>query len=387
MENKRLLCITNIPSPYRLHELEHLSRELQVHHITLDVRFMDVTEPGRHWKFESEKWSFVHKVESGLRVYIRDIPFLFNLGLLFDVWRRPPQWLLLGGSWQIPTVLFLSLLALLRRKIAKVLFWNESTPDDHHTLSDGVGLAFKRWAFSRYTGFVTPGQKAAQYVRSLVGDKPPLLYLSNVVSERLYRDRVRELRDQESALRLHYGLDENEVVFLWPARLVPVKGILNFLSAISDLDTGGYTILLAGEGPERGKIEAWQRETGFAHLRFLGHCNEATMLELYALSDVLLLPSLSETFGFVVVEGLWAGLPALVSNRVGAGPEAVELGRNGWVVDPAQPAQMQAAFTQAVKMGRNGLRQMGQASLSIAEERFQTDRAVQRFVDQLLSLG
>lgn len=386
MKNQRLLCITNIPSPYRLHELEQLGRELQAHNITLDVRFMDVTEPGRHWEFESEKWSFVHKIESGLRVYVRGVPLLFNPGLLFDVWHCPPQWLLLGGSWQIPTILFLSLLAPLRRKIAHVLFWSESTPADYHALSGGAGLALKRWAFSRYTGFVTPGQKAAQYVRSLVGDNPPLLYLSNVVSERLYRDRVHELRDEEGMLRLHYGLDKNEVVFFWPARLVAVKGILNFLSAIGDLDTKGYTILLAGEGPEKSRIEAWQRETRFAHLRLLGHCAEATMLELYALSDALLLPSLSEPYGFVVVEGLWAALPALVSDKVGAWPEAIESGRNGWVIDATQPAQMQAAFKQAVAKGRNGLRQMGKASFTIAEERFQTDRAVRRFVDQLLSL-
>jgi len=281
----------------------------------------------------------------------------------------------------------LSLLVPLRSQTTRLLLWSESTLDCWQVLSHGVGWAFKGWAFGRYNGFVVPGQKAAQYVRSLAPDKIPILHLPNVVDERLYRDRVHELRADERALRLRYGLDESEVVFLWPARLVPVKGILNFLSAIADLDTGFYTILLAGEGPQRAEIEAWQAEAGFDHLRLLGHCDETAMLELYALADGLLLPSLSEPFGFVVVEGLWAGLPALVSDRVGAWPETIEPEGNGWVVDPAQPQQMRAAFAQAVALGREGLRQMGQASLAVAQERFQTGPAVQWFVDQLLSLG
>lgn len=387
LSNARLLCITNIPSPYRLHELEHLGRELQARNITLDVRFMDVTEPGRYWPFESEKWSFAHRVEPGLRLYARGIPLLFNPGLVADVWRCPPRWLLLGGPWQIPTILLLSFLVPLRSQTTQMLFWSESTPDCQHVLSHGVGLAFKRWAFRRYTGFVVPGQKAAQYVRSLTSEVTPILHLPNVVDERLYRDRVCELRAGERALRLRYGLGEDEVAWLWPARLAPVKGILNFLSAIADLDTGPYTILLAGEGPQRTEIEVLQAETGFDHLQLLGHCDEAAMLELYALADGLLLPSLSEPFGFVVVEGLWASLPALVSDRVGAWPETVEAGRNGWVVDPAQPQQMRTAFAQAVALQRQGLRQMGLASLAIAQERFQTGPAVRCFVDQLLSLG
>ena len=380
-----LLCITNIPSPYRLHELEHLGRELQARNITLDVRFMDVTEPGRYWPFESEKWGFTHKVEPGLRLYARGTPLLFNPGLVADVWRSPPHWLLLGGSWQIPTILLLSLLAPLRSQTTQVLLWSESTLDCRQVLSHGVGLAFKRWAFGRYSGFVVPGQKAAQYVRSLASERIPILHLPNFVDERLYHDRVWELRADERALRLRYDLGEDEVVFLWPARLVPVKGILNFLSAIADLDTGPYTIVLAGEGPQRAQIEAWQAVTGFDRLRLLGHCDETAMLELYALADALLLPSLSEPYGFVAVEALWAGLPLLLADRVGAWPETLVPGQNGWLFDPHDHQQVRSAVHEAVQAGPDGLRRMGMRSLELAKARFQTEAAVRRFVDTLLT--
>lgn len=387
MSDEHLICVTNIPSPYRLHGLEHLGRELARRGIILDVRFMDATEPGRYWQVKPEEWRFVYKIEPGLRLYVRGVPLLLNPGLIADIWCRPPRWLLLGGAWPIPTIFLLSLLVPLRSRNVQILFWSESTLDDRRSLSSGIGLAFKRWAYRRYTGFVVPGQKAARYVHDLVGVTMPTLHLSNYVDEKLYRDRVRRLRDDESTLRQHYGLGKDNVVLLWPARLVPVKGILNFLAAIVGFDADPYTILLAGEGPQRAEIEAWQAETGFDRLCLLGHCQQRAMLELYALADALLLPSLSEPFGMVVVEGLWAGLPVLVSDRVGVWPEAVEPGRNGWVVDSAQPEQMRMAFAQVVALGREGLRQMGRASLALAERRFRTAPAIRLFVDQLVSLG
>jgi glycosyltransferase involved in cell wall biosynthesis len=347
---------------------------------------MDVTEPGRHWAFQPEMWSFPHRVERGLRLYTGEVAWLFNPRLVADVLYRPPRWLLLGGSWQIPTVLCLSIGMRRRSQSSTVLFWNESTAVDLHRVSaKGIGSALKQWAFKQYTGFVVPGQRAAEYVSSLT-DSKMILHFPNVVNEQVYRDQVHALRTDEKILRRKYGLAQEEIVFLWPARLVSVKGHRNFLQAIARLNIGKpYAILLAGEGPERPIIEAWQKSTGFANLRFLGHCDNPKMLELYAFADVLLLPSLSEPFGFVIIEALWAGLSVFVSNRAGAWPEAVLNAKNGWVIDPTDPEQIRNAFAEAIMLGRDRLKQMGLLSLSLAHERFDTKTAVRQFVDQLMS--
>ena len=63
----------------------------------------------------------------------------------------------------------------------------------------------------------------------------------------------------------------------------------------------------------------------------LGSLPQAELAARFRSADCLVLPSRNESFGMVVAESLASGLPALVSDRVGAKELVVE-GRNGWVV-------------------------------------------------------
>lgn len=63
----------------------------------------------------------------------------------------------------------------------------------------------------------------------------------------------------------------------------------------------------------------------------LGSLPQAELAVRFRAADCLVLPSRNESFGMVVAEALASGLPALVSDRVGAKELVIE-GRNGWVV-------------------------------------------------------
>jgi len=68
-----------------------------------------------------------------------------------------------------------------------------------------------------------------------------------------------------------------------------------------------------------------------AHVEFLGMVPAARMPSVYQRGSVLVLPSLAEGFGMVVVEAMASGLPVIVSDRTGA-VDAVTDGVNGFVV-------------------------------------------------------
>ncbi|MGH9271355.1 MAG: glycosyltransferase family 4 protein, partial [Ilumatobacteraceae bacterium] len=61
--------------------------------------------------------------------------------------------------------------------------------------------------------------------------------------------------------------------------------------------------------------------------------NSSALRSLFRESDVLVMPSLAEAFGHVVVEAAASGLPAIVSD-VGGMPEIVEPEKTGFVVQP-----------------------------------------------------
>ena len=380
-DRPRLVVVTNIPSPYRLYEFAVLYNELAAREIDFEAVFLAVTERGRHWQFDISQCNFPHQIVSSRSFHIQGKPFMTNPRVTWTQWQKPPTWLWLGGSWYFPTIVTLSWLSRLRH--TWVLGWNESTEEDHHVLSSRWGKALRRFLLRPYHGWTIPGQRAAEYSVSQMGRSQPTITFANTVDETLYRDRVANLKNNRDDLRATYKLSAEDVVFLWPARLSPEKGILPFLEAIKSLKTG-YAILIAGEGSQRAEIEDWLAHTPLP-VRLLGHQNIDGLLELYALADALLLPSLSEPYGFVAVEALWAGLPLLLSNRVGAVPEVLRPDKNGWLIDPEQPEQIYQIFSKIVAGGTDQLRRMGQESQALAEKNFNSEHAAKQFVDDLLT--
>jgi glycosyltransferase involved in cell wall biosynthesis len=67
----------------------------------------------------------------------------------------------------------------------------------------------------------------------------------------------------------------------------------------------------------------------------LGFQNQLAMAAVYRIVDLLLVPSLSETWGFAVQEALACGTPVWVSGAVGCGPDLVVPGENGAILRTA----------------------------------------------------
>ena len=112
--------------------------------------------------------------------------------------------------------------------------------------------------------------------------------------------------------------------------------------------------------------------------------NSPKLLSLYEEADIFVLPTLGDCFPVVLSEAMAAGLP-IVTTNVGALPEAVEAGLNGFVV----PAGDDVALVSALDvLARNpGLRvEMGLNGRRIAEERFDSRRNAQQVLDVLKSV-
>ncbi|MCB9845949.1 MAG: glycosyltransferase [Phycisphaeraceae bacterium] len=88
------------------------------------------------------------------------------------------------------------------------------------------------------------------------------------------------------------------------------------------------TFVVVGDGPYRQQME---RELKRTPTKFLGFKHGQELSTIYASSDMLVFPSLTDTLGQVVMESLSSGMPAIVSN-VGGPAEIVEHERTGLVV-------------------------------------------------------
>jgi glycosyltransferase involved in cell wall biosynthesis len=124
---------------------------------------------------------------------------------------------------------------------------------------------------------------------------------------------------------------------VFAGRLVPQKALSVAFEAVRRNED--VTLLVAGDGPERAKIEAGAP----ANVRFLGAQPRERVFELMHAADATLLSSDWESFGLVVAESLAVGTPVLAASAGGVG-EVLEDGRNGLLVGAGDVDGLAAAI-------------------------------------------
>ncbi len=118
-------------------------------------------------------------------------------------------------------------------------------------------------------------------------------------------------------------------------------------------DHGDAILVLAGpctDEPYGQSIERQRRDLGLnGRLLMTGGLpsQDPRLIGLLQQADVLILPSLSETFGLVLLEAWAAGTPVLSSRTSGASA-LVEAGQNGWLFDLDQPETFHCALAQTL---------------------------------------
>lgn len=119
----------------------------------------------------------------------------------------------------------------------------------------------------------------------------------------------------------------------YAGKLIPRKGVDELLRGLSHLE-GDWTALIAGDGPERSRLESLAHNLDITErLSFLGFLNQSDMPWFLAGCDVLVVPSIEDMRVLIVVEAMAAGTPVIVSSSTAVwGPgDIVEHGVTGLV--------------------------------------------------------
>jgi len=114
--------------------------------------------------------------------------------------------------------------------------------------------------------------------------------------------------------------------------LIPGKGQRDSIAAVERIPEA--TLLLAGDGPDRGALEAMIHQRGLrSRVKLLGNISRTEVAELLAAADVMVLPSRSEGLANVWVEALASGTP-VVTCDVGGAREVIDRPEAGMLVPP-----------------------------------------------------
>lgn len=120
------------------------------------------------------------------------------------------------------------------------------------------------------------------------------------------------------------------------ANLYPAKGIEFFVKSAKHFsDNEDSIFVIIGDGKDRDKLERIIRDEGLNERVFiLGQVDNAS--EYITAFDVFVLSSIKEGFPWVLLEAMSAKVP-VIATSVGAVPEIIEDGKNGFIVPPKRP--------------------------------------------------
>jgi glycosyltransferase involved in cell wall biosynthesis len=155
------------------------------------------------------------------------------------------------------------------------------------------------------------------------------------------------------------------------ARLSKEKGLHYLLEAFAAV-AGHHPdarLLLAGEGPERGRLERLATRLGLGErVRFLGEAPHEQVPAVLQGLDVFTMPSTYEGFGVAALEAEAMEVPVVASNVHGI-PDVVVDGETGLLVPPRDPQALAAALERLVTDA--GLRRrLGRAGRAFVAEHY-----------------
>ena len=374
-----LVCLTNIPTPYRLFLFRRMHERLRERGWEFEAWFMGSSESNRHWTFANSDFQFPYRFLGRARFRIGSNTLYWNHEIRRVLRDTRPDILLISGAWIHPTTLLATASSHPKRKI----FWSESHLGSIR-YRGFVTAAARRCMLSRFSEFAVPGTLARGYVEHH-SPGAQIYYLPNLVDPTVFEGNVRMYK-RSTTFGSTRGKYDNRKVLLIVARLVEEKGLLPFLEGIGKLSRQNQSKLavrIAGSGRLRKPLEhSIARQS--VDVRLIGQKTASELAELYAQADGFCLPSLSDPNPISVIEAMWAGLPLLLSSRVGNYPECLDHGRNGFLFDSRDPESIANAISRWLALSPAALNSFGEKSLQIARSEFDPDTVVSNFLDDVL---
>ncbi|RDV84490.1 glycosyltransferase [Ammonifex thiophilus] len=200
-----------------------------------------------------------------------------------------------------------------------------------------INLLIEKWTCSRTDHFIAVSRFLAECLvqEGIAPEKVTVVY--NGI----------ELPSSSSSgagFRKSWNVPSDAPLVATVGRLHPVKGHRYFLEAAAEvgrrLPHARFAVI--GTGPEAEELRELAQRLGLAdRVIFTGFLPEVS--SCYPEFDLLVLASLMEGFGLVVLEALARGVP-VVATRVGGVPEVVREGETGLLVPPADSQALAQAI-------------------------------------------
>jgi glycosyltransferase involved in cell wall biosynthesis/predicted metal-dependent phosphoesterase TrpH len=189
----------------------------------------------------------------------------------------------------------------------------------------GVVEDYTRWFYSQMNTISVPTDEYISLLADRGFERNKMVKFRRGIDPVVFSPRSRS----DAAVRDACGFGDGTTL-LYAGRVSKEKSV-DFLARVYEnilRNNRAVNLLFAGDGPYLEEFREKMRP--FYRVAFLGRVPRHELPALYSTADLLVFPSVTDTFGMVVLEAQACGLPAVVSD-VGGPKEIVVPGKTGFV--------------------------------------------------------
>lgn len=233
------------------------------------------------------------------------VPFLF-ISLYFHLLRLLPRYDVVHAHWLIPQGIVQSWF----RKPYIVT----GHGGDVTSLNEGIIKKLKIRCLKRASHVTVVSEHLKSKVQELTPELNPSVISMGVNTEKL---------GKQYYVPNFFGQGDKKVV-LFVGRLAEKKGVTYLIEAMKKVDA---LLIIVGDGPLRKELEEQAKiinnHENVEKIKFLGAKTHEELKEIYASSDIFVIPSVTakdgdtEGFGLVMLEAMASGIPIVASNSGG----------------------------------------------------------------------
>ncbi|HSH18214.1 MAG TPA: glycosyltransferase family 4 protein [Candidatus Saccharimonadales bacterium] len=216
-----------------------------------------------------------------------------------------------------PWVPMLSRQILSRSKAVNIATFHAKLPETLMTRTMArVVTPYTKAVLKQLHELTAVSEAASEYVRTLTDE--PVSIIPNGIDLSLYKNVPHKTVKKEQIKTI-----------LYIGRLERRKGVSCLLEAYGLLEerVSDVQLIVAGDGPDREKLENMADDLNIRNITFLGYVTEEEKVTLLAEADLFCAPSLyGESFGIVLLEAMATGVVTVAGNNPGYASVLQELG-------------------------------------------------------------
>lgn len=228
---------------------------------------------------------------------------------------------------------YANFLIILYAKLSGIVVILRCEATDHFENSTGLRKLIKEWVLrivlKNVDKFLAIGSHNKNFYLKRRVDSAKIFWAPYCVDENFFESHSDALSLSELKQELH--IDCGSPTILYASKFTKRKRAEDLLNAYNKLKDPKPNLLFVGVGEEELRLRELSLKMCLNKVKFLGFKNQNELVDLYAISDIFVLPSVNETWGLVINEAMNSGCAIVASDKVGAAADLIKPKINGYI--------------------------------------------------------